>query len=598
MPENPNPQIVQLRALMTEHGGAEHIPHEALNEIGYVRMEGPEGLVRVLPAARFAMEQAAIAEAANRPPLFERFTMTVETTSGYSTTVLADQYKEDVRRLAEHLLSPNSTVRHQMEWLAQDHPLNQFLAQLDTVPVRVTDPETKQIRVREFSLTDNGGLLANFTDRAEGKLGAQYGIEYNPARGLHDLVQTHAFEVLGLWDDEETEHITDGQSEQLWLFLDRMKAQYTDLDELETIFLENWLSGFVADKELTAREISQLPIDSESLPLVETNNDLEPLPSFVLQAQITVLQIYLANQGFSDVAAQLQGCASVEDMRQVLSHSLTNNSVITAFNARTKDLKRQRGELQEAADIHAFNRDYQAFKTAHKQQMRSLRGVNDYLNIPRLYAEFARHKIEEVQEYLTHKATGTIEVTIDPTHDERDKDPGTVSGDCTAGMPLPFGTEASVYNAKLETNTNHVGNIYLLDTTLANSAQKENDDPSSNESKVWHLEAIQWPNHAIDWDNFPRVLLGGLIPRADELDVTHITMNSAPRHISNYDYIARAFLGYVGIDPTVQSPQTLRQSKSPQQVTVAFPNVKPGQSNFQGRDEPQLVLWRNPRFST
>lgn len=112
--------------------------------------------------------------------------------------------------------------------------------------------------------------------------------------------------------------------------------------------------------------------------------------------------------------------------------------------------------------------------------------------------------------------------------------------------------------------------MYLLETT------------NYDDQKVWHLDAIQVPLANINARVLVQTLIEQLGQQAQANDITAITVNGdVKEHISNYDYIQDAVMGFWG--------QTQRE-----RMDVVIPNVDDEEdtiSNFQGDGDEALVIW-------
>jgi len=182
-----------------------------------------------------------------------------------------------------------------------------------------------------------------------------------------------------------------------------------------------------------------------------------------------------------------------------------------------------------------------------KESEQILAGVIEYYSMPNITATLFDRGIEEFQKKLVRGSKENTEevFTLDGTpNDELDRNPGKMSGDCTDGLPLPFGDpNIPLFNIKVfKGEGNHMGNIYLLETQ------------DEEKRQVWHLDAIQVPA-SVDWDKFIKTFFDALFAEAEKKGVAGITVNDESHHISNYDYISKAVLDYLeksGIDETIK----------------------------------------------
>jgi len=161
----------------------------------------------------------------------------------------------------------------------------------------------------------------------------------------------------------------------------------------------------------------------------------------------------------------------------------------------------------------------------------NLSPVYEAFERPAFVARQVNKLLDEMQEILmpsgSEERTYTFVSDID---EEKDSVTSVVSGDCTDDLPLPFlEPNNDLYNVKVFRSGRHVGNIYLLQVS-----DKEGSP------LIWHLDAIQIPQ-ILEWDEAARDILKGFKSQAQQAGVKYITINGASYHISNYDYIARAF---------------------------------------------------------
>jgi hypothetical protein len=178
---------------------------------------------------------------------------------------------------------------------------------------------------------------------------------------------------------------------------------------------------------------------------------------------------------------------------------------------------------------------------------------------------------------LVGKQTGSTS-SIRHSFDARDnadldRDPGIISGDCTAGKPLLFDIPGlPLYNIKVFNdldNQRHVGNMYLYVTNATEEGEQV---------KVWHLDAVQVPRKDIKWSESIGLIFEALSEQAKAHDVKAITLNSQIHEISNYDYIVEAVSDYW-------------ISQGRQITTVDIPKYKmDGRSDLQG-DGEAIVVW-------
>ena len=227
----------------------------------------------------------------------------------------------------------------------------------------------------------------------------------------------------------------------------------------------------------------------------------------------------------------------------------------------------------------------------------------EYFSFPERLAAVASKGIKEAQDFLVTGKTEDIKESgfiLDATPDpELDENPGKISGDCTAGKPLPFDDpDLMLYNTKVfEIDTReHIGNMYVLVTT---------DEKSG--CTVWHFEAIQIPKSRVVWKEAIGSIIQALAPEAIKQGVGLITVNNNVHAISNYDYIgegAEAYWKEIGPKiTTIDIPRSVEEEFEEDEFEEDDEEYEFeeddeevwGHSRFQS-DGIVKILWRNPNL--
>ncbi|HSX16409.1 MAG TPA: hypothetical protein VLF40_06465 [Candidatus Saccharimonadales bacterium] len=545
-------RMERLRELMHAAGGADNIPDEALAEIGYARHYDTEtSLTRLLPVERLGgmtvgeyVQVHESAHEADTPP-FGRIGCRVETRDmAYDTALIPAELNNRIQVLWGRL------------WSLLDVDLLQ-------------------------EVTGNDSLLLTYEADASYRMQTPEGVRYlhrpglpglllGKGPGMDGILPTDTDGVYGLLElDNGAESYSTEHLDGIWQSLERYKARLTDVDELEKR-IDRGLGNFRFDEDAYLEEDMYQELDPAAFP---GDSQAERF-AFGLRGFAAQLTDY----GFGDVAGQLVGVTSIAEVRKVLAAADGGSAVARDFKQREKALRALRATLTDQEDINQFNRDLQALRAARKAAMAPLRATATYFDLPRLFAQFARREFESVQGVMTrkgHASAGVLELDGGPDA-VLDADPGAFSGDCTEGRPLPFGQGVGVHNIKVRLDGKHTGNVYLLATT------------DSAGRSVWHLDAVQIPAYGIDWERFPAVFTALLATEAHSNEVSAITVNSVWHLISNYDYIGKAFLQYV------RAISGGSKISSDRVAEVVFPETSDliGTSDFQGRGNTQLVLWR------
>jgi hypothetical protein len=531
-----------LREASQQHqGDIRLVPAGELAQLGYVRIENPDGATQHVPVEKVASDALALqirtaaeqrqAEQCTAP--FEPIQFTVSTKSSKNTVTPTDSVLRKTERFDEimadcdgHLLVPAFNNVAGLCKAAQDLKEIQDKAEESLHQVDLFFTYAQASTWARFPETDDAGLA-----------------------GVIDHSQTF---------------ISHEESSALWMQLERLKSHLTDIDDvLEPLFAT----------------VYGTPSDHV--------DHIAPMTTESYRYRIEPFATILNDKGFNDIAASLLERPDIDSVRATVATALRENKLTQEFKVAERALKERRRTLTDEADIHQHARQLSELRKAHKQQLQPLHALNDYLQLPTLFATTMRTEITNIQKDLAVASSGSMKVALDSRYDaEKDRDTGAISGDCTAGDPLPFDKDVGAHNIKVALDGVHRGTIYLLATTDQQGVP------------TWHLDAIQIPANAIDWDAFADMLIGVLSPAALAAGVEQITINTSQHHVSNYDYIAKAFMRYAGTEHLLEGvvDQAESSEPNPQLTSVIFPDV-PDRQQFQGAGSEQCIIWHHRQES-
>lgn len=317
------------------------------------------------------------------------------------------------------------------------------------------------------------------------------------------------------------------KTEKIARTLERHTSKMTDVEELEKKF-----------KDRLTDPLSLINEDTEEIyeHLMPLYNDYDL--STPLQVISHLFEKLLYEYGLEKQVLGLSDTDSLESLRSKII-SLTNDNEITkALSDQEKELK---AKLRAASDEERIilSGKIKSVKQDKKIVKQILAGMQQFLDQPSQVAQSIKRIMDDIQNSLTISGDGsdTVVFRLDGRpNDKLDSDPGAISGDCTAGSPLPFSEPSvPVYNIKVYLGDTHIGNMYLLQTT----------DAQDKNIKVWHLDAIQIPSQRVDWSKGTiQNLLNSLTSEAEKKGVSQITVNANLPQISNYEYISNGIYEY------------------------------------------------------
>lgn len=519
----------QTQNLVQQFGSIAKIPNEELSRIGFRKADldtdGYNGLVRIKPVNIEELPKKT--EKINNAP-FERIDVDINTTP------------EGFRRLQ------------------RDIPLVSRKLRAVRVLTNMDEENLTEVLGRKFELLV--GRHGKVPD-PEWKTGSE--TDYSPRYMVRHLVfQYVPEEVFGVGQ-------TNSYIESNFNFENYLTWQ-GEMSSIDT-------RQFHTDLERCKAQLGDPEIYKRRFDSLLTNNFVDTFkgsPEILLPQSLTKRGLStglgLTQHAFSELLQQ----EGFEKLGEILIKARTEQEVIatiTSFKVpMTAELTTSEKELKaklKAADkqdrplLAKLNDKLRSLQGTRRERLMLLEGMLDYYRLPEIAADIYRRRIKAVQDLLVSKGDqedSKVLITLDGTPDPvKDLDPGTLSGDCTAGSPLPFNDpNIPVYNVKVFQNDAHIGNIYLLYSH------------TSSKKPVWHLEAIQIPRARLDWHAAIPAFIDGLLIEATKKGVEAITINKEDKKISNYDYISKAALEYA--------------ERSASSEYIDIPNVtKEGYSSFQ-----------------
>lgn len=535
--EQSKPRIEDALALSRRYGSIALIPEVELTQIGYQRLEDgrlvplgfvPKSLDPLMPGLEKKNESAP----------FGKIDLTVKCSEVRRSGVVftyeeiqarAERADWDLGRWSNGQVALNQFESDFADWAASkddslsslDQAARLHVATRISTDMREIEPEnyfTEQLYKHENSGFFRGIFFnTNISPdqeflSTEGMLALWTELEKVRAKlddpGLQDKIYTSSYELDGdikspLDENMDPDTLTFEASNYFGVLIDHLEGVCESKAEMQQ-----------ALRELAARYHTQFEISLDKI------------------------TEYLRFKGLPIAAQNLALATTDAQARDIMLQEFASSGDLAAKNDEINVLKKK---IREASHVErqSLSEGLSNLKKEFKDIKKIIKGVADYFDIPRLAGAALKKEIKDLQKELIIVRDGdtSLELVLDGKLDvKKDADPGAMAGDCTEGRPLPFDVPSvPVYNIKVyeKEGDNHIGNIYLLATTADES------------QKIWHLEAIQIPNRRIDWANFPASLVSALVQQAEQQDVKAITINTTKPTISNFDYIADAFLDYV-----------------------------------------------------
>lgn len=374
--------------------------------------------------------------------------------------------------------------------------------------------------------------------------------------------------TLMLWEDTierqieimTDESISTEESSRLLSLLNKKKGIFLDKDYWRGRFFEN------IDEDAEGNTRLGYPIIVLS-DFAQTYFKEKNLHTFE-QAMLHLCREFLLSQGFIDVAAIIESCRTLVEMREKIK--TTQKRDLPSGKLEIELRKTMRDQTPEEKRTQSSR--LKTIEEAVRKERKIVSGMGDFFLPDTLIVDFYRSRIKKIEKMLIASTTekSSVDFFLDGRpNDKLDRDPGEMSGDCTAGKPLPFkDPDIPVYNIKVYNAAHeHIGNIYLL---VAQDIENH---------IYWHLEAIQIPE-GIDWDASAEIFIDRIVEEAQKKNVQGITVNMGEAQISNYDFIE-------------QSIRRFHKKRNLGKKEIIIPMRKTTDtkySDFQGNGEV-LVLW-------
>ncbi len=539
-------RFARMVGLSNQYGSSRNIPDNELAEIGYVRSISPDGSVSLLPVERqnelaerkIEREMGKLRE---RP--FEIIQVNLPTAERSFRFIPKDQYLLYRNQLnkVEAALNYNWIDDSQNIDLGLPSEYDNFVTFYSDYMQFCEEQDFSRIFPQSISTAVTFSL---------------------PQRGLYEDQPNiiNSFDIdqyLSQFSREKG--ISSAESREIFNDLTRVDGYHNDVPELQRIRAEK------IKRQLFMLEVGDKSYDDELQEMnalrekgIETNEDFLRfiLPTYLHHAQLPQLAEVIRNKEdwgtFDEKMNAFDAQDPWKDEEKGIKASLRDGSEEerVSLNARLKEIKEQR-----------------------KKRLKIKQGVIDFFLFADVYARAGKRAIKEAQDFLTagkNTKEGQAMFYLDARdNEELDRDPGSISGDCTSGKPLPFNrADIPAFNIKVFTSEKrHSGNMYLIATVV-----------NESERKVWHLDAIQIPLSGVDWESSIEEIIKSLSSEAETKGIEAITVNRALHHISNYDFIANAV-------------KTYWEEHGRMITYVDMPeNIPDGYSSFQGTGDA-IVLW-------
>lgn len=580
-PSNPNSAFEQVLAMTHEYGSVAKIPDESLAALDYYRAAdgtlapiGHEVKTRTLEAkkAQKPFEPFSVVISSDRVPrlidgdLHWRLTDLV--------TEINDIGAEQGLGTPEIINIVSGDELKRAEWL--ESALDQvFLKRRQPEPFRLGERLLR--RAATYTLT-------NYYPTAYGDPDSAGIIEIEDP--LSSYIRDLKLELSENYDDID-EPLPIAASTKLAGIAERERGKLADITVLDKYFdmdlgfemsLDDVDSPVLRDARNSAEDIEEYDrvrpeINQYASELVSIGIDTAGKLLMLMVGEL--LDDMFPGQrenSFADDTVLFNHAAEVLDYLKQLEEFL-QQSTRQEFRAAKEHLRQTPfGQTNRSAAEERLGQAKQALKAPHRQLLPFLEAFGR----PEMIARKYNRLFDELQAALFASTVDSRTYTFRADVDEAlDADPGKISGDCTAGISLPFlDPNNSLYNVKVFREAEHIGNIYLLEAKDADG-----------QPLVWHLDAVQIPQY-LDWSTASVAILDGLKKQAKARGIASITMNNARSLISNYNYISEAFMALV-ID------YVKRSSDLGKAIVAAAPNSK---SDAQGRDVSRLQLFLSEGF--
>jgi hypothetical protein len=526
--------------LVNEYGGAAKVPEHLLEQYGYSRRD--DG---TLAPVGLEVQKMWTMEDKRRAKPFEPFEVTLKGS-------IAPRHLDHaaIRRLiilAEDV-DTFSLPSIELEYIANEEIVSRAKKiKIALMQAGSSNPLEQAFRGSElYNLTDFAPL-----NRAKRTIEPAVEIERVPGLTLRQTVgRTHNGRHLLEWAGIDLYADTIPKEEILRLsdLVERERGVVTDVDEIYKHY-ESWFATRIEDYdwaefgELIDKQYEHLD-EMERYNYIENPGEaikelIDSLKSRGIETfgQYTMYMVGLLldemfprsnKDSFTAETIKLRG---IEEMAKYL-FTVEQEQIDLA----KKNLKIAKANLKL---IPFGDANRQSAETLLKEAKDGLKDVKQKLlplreafERPYYVSRKANQAYDKLSQALIGGSNGELVLRFNSDVDDQlDSDPGVISGDCTAGNPLPFLSPNSLYNVKVFRESQHIGNIYLLQVV----------DKIDHKPYAWHLDAIQIPLNT-DWKVAAPVIIEAMKQKATAKGVDHITINGQEHHISNYDYIADAFM--------------------------------------------------------
>ncbi|MDD5357490.1 MAG: hypothetical protein PHS53_05110 [Candidatus Pacebacteria bacterium] len=538
----PTPRAL-LDALLAQYEYLKDVPEKELEKIGYVKITG-EGSVRVVSKEKFEKEQAIQREKLEKAPFDQILVSTEKTRVGRVLPVVdAELIGKDIDDVEwvgpelDGLYGGDSSILFLQEYLLSNKSIRRKLLEYFHLNDR-----TDYHYFMEDIFALNG--ISHLTSDGREELEKTWETLMEQAK---KRVANHEPEE----DEDENEEVADEDDEEVFPSEETEKMY----DELER------LRGTISDPHFYEERFANTVTDKFD-GWFEDNVNIKGIGIFEVSKYVFTTALR-EDEAFQAAAQELEKATTPEEAISALAKiriEKTAEEKQLTVEMRTATIEEKK---EKSARLKALREE-------REHKLKFISGIMEYYHMPKHAARFIDLVVKDVQDSLKRGAKNEERVVLTllgKPDKEMDRDPGKISGDCTAGKPLPFNNpKLLLYNVKVLREKDHIGNIYLLETTFAKT-----------KARVWHLDAIQIPL-SVNWRDTIQSLFEELKKSAREKNIEAITVNQQAEKISNYDYIQKAVLRYCTEMNAKKEHVIIPQPKS-QEVDEEDQTNSPFQSN-------------------
>jgi len=507
-PNNSKNPFEKVADLVSEYGGVAKVPDEVLEEHGYSRRD--DG---TLAPIDLEVKKISTIEEKNAEKPFEAFEVTLK--GSKSPRHIDYDVLQTIHRLelGVYLFSLGAAELDEMaskETVARAKQLKIAMMQAGSI-----NPVEQALRGScLYSLTDYFPRVEYRTTEAEAEPSHHILSNLDP---YSDSMPRD--EVLRLQEAVERERGVFADVDEIYKQYDSLFTIHWDTDEFHYL-LDKDPSNLNIDREY---ELEKLEATLNSL-------GIESAGQYIMYMVGKLLDETFPGSRKDSFAVETIKVRGMEEMANYL------------LSVEQEQIELLRGNLRDAKanlKLTPFgDANRQAAETRLKEAKDSIKEVNikllplrEAFERPIYVSRMANKAYDKLSEALMGGTDEELVLRFVSDVDEQlDRNPGVISGDCTAGAPLPFLAPNQLYNVKVFRGSQHIGNIYLLQVV----------DEQTQKPYAWHLDAIQIPLFT-DWTDAAARIIEALKQKASLKGVEHITINYETHHISNYDYIAEAF---------------------------------------------------------